>query len=208
MSELSDVEREVLRLMLVTSAELLADRLRVQQSTDTSSLLSALAATRGLGLVVDDIVRTLVAQARAEGHTWAAIGAVLHVTRQAAFQRFSGSSEESTMDVATGAVSDAGERSVAIFEQFLAGRWDAVRADFDQRMTEGCPAQLLESVRAKLDTELGGFTTMGPPAVRLHDGYTVVDVPLVYEKGTRNGRVAFDVDARVAGFFVLMPGVV
>lgn len=48
---------------------------------------------------------------------------------------------------------------------------------------------------------------MGKPSIRLHDGYTVVDVLLVFEKNHRKGRVAFDADARVAGLFVLMPEV-
>lgn len=204
-SELSDVERDVLRLLLMASAEFLADRLRAQEATDAGSPLPALVAARGLGLVVEDIVRRLVAEARAGGHTWAAIGATLHVTRQAAFQRFGGSTDGSTMEMATGAVPDASARAVAILEHFLAGRWDAVRASFDQRMTERCPVGLLESVRVKLGCELGGFTTMGPPVVRVREGYTVVDVPLVHERGTRCGRVVFDVDAQVAGFFVLPP---
>jgi hypothetical protein len=44
----------------------------------------------------------------------------------------------------------------------------------------------------------------GDPSVISRSGYTVVDIPVTYEKGKRKGRVALDPDARIAGFFVLM----
>jgi hypothetical protein len=45
---------------------------------------------------------------------------------------------------------------------------------------------------------------VGDPSVTSRSGYTVVDIPITYEKGQRKGRVALDHDARIAGFFVLM----
>ena len=42
-------------------------------------------------LIVEDTLHAPVEQARAAGHTWAEIGEMLHVSRQAAFQRFGGS---------------------------------------------------------------------------------------------------------------------
>ena len=50
--------------------------------------MRAIAATRSLDMIVEDTLRALVDQARAAGHTWAEIGELLHVSRQAAFQRF------------------------------------------------------------------------------------------------------------------------
>ncbi|MFE4956882.1 hypothetical protein ACFRCW_22960 [Streptomyces sp. NPDC056653] len=47
--------------------------------------LSALAASRTLALIVNDIQHALVHQARNHGLSRAAIGEMLHVTRQAAF---------------------------------------------------------------------------------------------------------------------------
>lgn len=52
------------------------------------------AALRQLGRAVDardaadDAIRDAVARARTEGHSWATIGAVLGVSRQAALKRF------------------------------------------------------------------------------------------------------------------------
>ncbi len=203
-TEVPDVEREVLSRMLSTNAALLADRLRDARSGDLSSLLTALAAGRSLGLVLDDIMRTLVDRARAEGHTWAAIGGVLGVSRQAVFQRFGSSSGAKVVDVPTEALSGADVRAVQIFEHFLAGRWEEVQTGFDRRMTEGCSVELLVSVRSNLELELGRFVEMGRASIRLHGAHTVADVPLVFERGRRKGWVTFDADARVAGFFVLL----
>ena len=60
-------------------------------------------------MLVDDAIRVLVGQARAEGRTWAAIGEVLHVTRQAAFERFGADDEddEGAVQLADGALPDA-----------------------------------------------------------------------------------------------------
>lgn len=50
--------------------------------------MAALRAARSLDSVVDDVLRSLVQQARDEGRTWAEIGEVFGTSRQAAFQRF------------------------------------------------------------------------------------------------------------------------
>lgn len=85
-------------LILTTNAELVGGVLREAGATEGGSVMAAVAATRSLDLIVDDILHALVGQARAEGHTWAEIGGVLHVTRQAAFQRFGGAAVESSHD--------------------------------------------------------------------------------------------------------------
>jgi hypothetical protein len=74
--------------VLTTNAELVSRVLQGAGAADGASVMAAVAATRTLNLIVNDILHALVRQARAEGHTWAEIGEVLHVTRQAAFQRF------------------------------------------------------------------------------------------------------------------------
>lgn len=43
--------------------------------------MAAIAATRGLGVIVEDALHALVQQARAEGRTWAESGELLHVRR-------------------------------------------------------------------------------------------------------------------------------
>lgn len=91
--------------------------------------------------------------------------------------------------------------------QFLDGEFDALRADFNERMAEACPVSLLASVRSSLARELGRVLELGNPRVTPGAGYTVVDIPIAYKKGRRKGRVALDPDARIAGLFVLSEGV-
>jgi hypothetical protein len=74
-------QREALARRLAAHARAVAELLEKQP-------LEALAGTRALGAAVEDVLHVLVREARAEGHTWQAIGDALHTTRQAAFQRF------------------------------------------------------------------------------------------------------------------------
>lgn len=200
------MERELLSAVLVQNAELVSAGLRSSLAPEAPSALASLAAARSVGLLVDDAIRVLVAQARAEGRTWAAIGEVLHVTRQAAFQRFgSDDDDEGEAQLPEGALPDAAERAGIVIEDFLAGRWEQMRSGFDGRLSEACSSELLEMVRTKLAEDLGRLLRRRRPAVKVRDRYTVVDVPLVFERGLRRARVALDGKGRVAGFFVLMP---
>jgi hypothetical protein len=201
-----DVEREVLRLMLRTNAELLVDRLGHGPTAAEGSAIAALAAATSLGSVLDDVVVTLVREARSQANSWAAIGYALQVSRQAAFQRFASRIGEST-EMGNETLIDAPTRALEALRQFLAGEFEDLQAAFDQRMKEACPVSLLDSVHSKLTAELGQVLDLGDPSVTSRSGYSVVDIPITYEKGRRKGRVAFDPDARIAGFFVLLEGV-
>ena len=81
------VDREVMAMMLATNVQLVADVLRADEDAQ-AQVMRAIAATRSLSMIVEDSLHALVDQARAGGHTWAEIGDVLRVSRQAAFQRF------------------------------------------------------------------------------------------------------------------------
>ena len=191
--------------MLVENSELVAERLRDFHGRGAATVLASLGGAHRLRILLDSIVRTLALQARDEGCTWAEIGEALHVTRQAAFQRFSGEDEGTVMDLPAGAMPGAGERATLLLRQFFACEWAGMRSGFDERMAEACPAALLGWVRSKLEAELDGLIRMRKPAVRLHGQHTLVDVPLIFERGIRTGRVAFNAAGRVSGFFVLPP---
>ncbi len=199
----SDAEREVMGLVLTTNAELVSGVLR--GAGEDGSVLAAVAATRNLDRIVNDILHTLVRQARAEGRTWAEIGEVLHVTRQAAFQRFGasmtavGAAEEGVMTPIEG----ASEKAVAVLDGWLNERWEEIRGEFDERMKEQAPAGLLESVRRQAAQTGGEFVELGAPVVTVRSGYTVVDVPMAFEQADATGRVALNADGFVAGFFIL-----
>ena len=136
-----DLERDILRLMLGTNAALLVDRLGQGPPGDQGSVIAALTAATSLGSVLDDVVVSLVRQAPLEGRSWAAIGYALQVSRQAAFQRFA----SRTGEAAEGREGppDASRLALRSLRQFLDGEFDALRADFNERMTEACPVSLL-----------------------------------------------------------------
>jgi hypothetical protein len=204
---LTDVERDVLGQVLGQNAALVTAGLGAASGGERPPVLEALAAARSTGLVLEDIVRILVRQARAEGHAWAAVGDILHVTRQAAYQKF-GSDEDpgdGVTEVPAAAVAGAAETAAAVIADFAAGRWPEMRERFDARMQDACSAGLLDSVRSRLAAELGELRRTRRPVVTVRGRYTVVDVPLVLERGVRKGRVTLNGDGRVAGFFVLVP---
>lgn len=166
--------------------------------------MAEVAATRSLDLILDDILHTLVRQARAKGHTWAEIGDLLHVTRQAAFQRFGGATvERPGGETAIKPIADAKRMAMKVLDHWVNERWEDVRADFDDRMTQACSAGMLESAHLKIEQGFGQFLELGSPAITARGAYTVVDVPMAFETGDLNGRVVFNVDEQVAGFFVL-----
>ncbi|MEU1203925.1 hypothetical protein [Nocardia sp. NPDC005825] len=83
-------ERAILAKLLSTNADVVVEVLRPGQGVPPPSVMAALRAARSLDGVVDDVLRSLVRQARDEGRTWAEIGEIFGTSRQAAFQRFGG----------------------------------------------------------------------------------------------------------------------
>ena len=200
----SDGEREVMGLVLTTNAELVSGVLRGAGAADGPSVMAAVSATRTLDLIVNDILHALVRQARAEGRTWAEIGEVLHVTRQAAFQRFGGAADDPrAQEGVMKPIHGAADKASVILGDWLHERYDAVRRDFDARMLEQCTVEMLQAVRGQTRQTGGEPVEMGAGAVSVRSGYTVVDVPIAFERAEATGRVAFDADERVAGFFIL-----
>ncbi len=189
-------------MMLSANAELVAGVLRAD-GHPSGQVVRAIAATRSLETIVDDTLRALVEQARAAGHTWAEIGDVLHVSRQAAFQRFGGGRRRSVDEDVVGVpVEGAVGHAAPVLEAFLDGRWDDARSTFDERMLEACSVELLVEVREKVRREAGEVQALGTAAVSVRDGYTVVDIPVALERADGIGRVILNADRRVAGFFI------
>jgi hypothetical protein len=189
-------------MLLSTNVQLVADVLREDDQSDGQAI-RAIAATRSLDGIVEETLHALVRQARAAGHTWAEIGDVLHVSRQAAFQRFGGGDRPTADDGAIATpIERAGERAVAVLQAFLDDRLDDVRSAFDERMVEACSVELLADVRDKVRRGAGDVLAVGTPAVRTRDGYTEVDIPVALERTDGTGRIVFNADGQVAGFFV------
>jgi len=195
-------DREVMAMLLTTNVQLVADVLREDEQAEGQAM-RAIAATRSLDLIVEDTLRALVARARAAGHTWAEIGDVLRVSRQAAFQRFGGGEPPTPEDGAIAVpVPGAEELAVPVLEAFIEGRFDDARSAFDERMLEACSVELLADVREKVRLGLGEVQELGTPVVSVRDGYTIVDIPVALERGDGTGQVVLNADGEVAGFFV------
>lgn len=194
--------REVMATLLVTNVQLVASVLRGDEDDSSGSVMRAIAATRSLDAIVEDTLSTLVRQARADGHTWAEIGELLHVTRQAAFQRFGGSRASIAEDGVVVPVDGAVAAAVPVLQAFLDGRFDDVRTTFSERMLDACSAELLADVREKVRLYGGDVQTFGTPVISVRDGYTGVDIPVALDRADGVGRVVLDADRQVVGFFV------
>jgi hypothetical protein len=195
-------DRDVMATLLLTNVQLAADVLRADEDDAHGQVMRAIAATRSLDTIVQDTLRALVEQARAAGHTWAEIGELLHVSRQAAFQRFGGGRKPSAEDEITRPVDGAVDAALPVLEAFLDGRFDDARAAFGQRMLDACSVELLADVREKVREHGGEVQALGTPVVSVRDGYTGVDIPFALERADGTGRVVLDADRQVVGFFV------
>ena len=199
----SDGEREVMGLMLTTNAEMVATVLRGSQSPPAQSVMAAIAATRTLSVLVDDTLHALVRRARTEGHTWAEIGEVLNVTRQAAFQRFGGGQTPDTGDESLQPIADAGPKATKVIELLLAESWDELWTTFDERVTKAASVEIFHTTLATAKSNYGEVVALGTPSAKVIGDYTVVDVPIACERGEGIGRVSFNADEQVAGLFLL-----
>lgn len=195
----SEAEREVMAVTLMANAELAASVLRGDR-LEGDSVTAAIAATRSLGLIVEDTLRTLVQQARAESHTWAEIGELLRVTRQAAFKRFADDGEPEIFDdVDVPPLEGAEQTALETLDDLLERRFTQLHTRFNARMGERFSPEVIESHRARLERRHGGVLEVGTPTVGTRLGYTFVDVPVAFEHDELLARVAFDVDGAVAG---------
>ncbi len=198
----AELNREVMAMLLMTNVQLVREVLISDQDA-SAQVMRAIAATRSLDVIVEDTLRALVEQARTAGHTWAEIGEVLHVTRQAAFQRFGGGRDAVPGDGGATITADgASARAVEVLQAFLDSDFERVRSMFAPRMLEACSAELLADVREKVREQGGEVVALGTPALTVRDGYRGADIPIALERERALGRVVLDDDRRVVGFFV------
>lgn len=196
-------DRDVMATLLLTNVQLVAQVLRADDDGSPGQVMRAIAATRSLDMIVEDTLRALVDQARAAGRTWAEIGELLHVSRQAAFQRFGGGQRPTTAEDGVAVpVDGAVEAAVPVLQAFLDGRFDEARATFGERMLDACSIELMADVREKVRQYGGEVQALGAPVVSVRDGYTGVDIPVSLERADGIGRVVLDADRQVVGFFV------
>lgn len=164
--------------------------------------LQRVALARRMHASAEETLQEAVAAARSAGTTWAQLGEVLGTSRQAAFQRFGRPVDPRTGAAMTVRIGDAGARALALFAALAEHRWAQACLDFNERVAAHLDAESLAAVWAQTAGLVGRFEGLGEPTVYQAGDYTIADVPLRFEAGDRLGRVAFDVDSRVAGLFI------
>ena len=162
----TDGEREVMGLMLTTNAEMVAACCAAPRTRhpigDGRHRRHA-----HPGVLVDDTLHALVRRARNEGRTWAEIGQVLNVTRQAAFQRFGGGQTPDTGDEPLQPIAEAGPKAVRVLELLLAEHWDELWATFDDRVTRAASVEIFQSALSTAKKTFGEFVAMGTPTAKV-----------------------------------------
>lgn len=198
---------EASEALAASATALAAEVARPLEGWNYLDLVRAAKAIRDLSDVV--LIRC-VDQCREAGHTWQEIGDLLGVTRQAAFQRFG-----KPIDPRTGAPMDktihmtnAAERARVIVDQVLEGRMDLAREAFNSQVLDAFTEEVRANGLATVAGMVGAFERIGDeePFTRRIGDHTVVDIPLKYEAGEMNARVAFDSDEKVAGLVIVPAG--
>jgi hypothetical protein len=176
-------------------------------SAGAASPLDAIALVQGAARAIDDGMQRAVQRARQAGHTWAEVGQVLGTTRQAAFQRFGRPADSPAgLPPARPVLPGAAERGGALFADMAAGRWADVCRDFDEAVASKLDADGVAARWARLTAMIGRLEERGEPVAYQLQDITVVDVRLEFEAGERTGRVSYRRDGKVAGLFLLPPG--
>lgn len=174
------------------------------QAEGTGSVLDAIGRAAQAARAAEEGLAMTVAQARGAGNSWAQIGQVLGVSRQAAFQRFGRPTDPRTGAPMVGAaLPDAAERAMALFADLADAHWASVARRFDAIVAAQLDADGVAAVWAQVIGTVGAFERLDTPVVHQAGDLTVVDVPLLFEAGERTGRVSLDRSGRVAGLFIL-----
>lgn len=161
-----------------------------------------------------------VGAARDAGHTWAEIGEVLGVSRQAAFKRFGVVTDPATRrPVAVARTADVAGLASEVFTRWAAGDVAWVH----QHMTHQCARELsrsrLDAVWRDVLDEVGALERVGDVEVFAGDGRTpqvatavgqtslpaVGRVVLHHEAADAVGRVMVNRGGRVAGMLIGPP---
>ncbi|GAA5118107.1 hypothetical protein GCM10023339_30130 [Alloalcanivorax gelatiniphagus] len=154
-----------------------------------------------------------VRRAHAAGHSWAAVGAVLGTSRQAAFKRFGAPRDPRTGEAMT-PVDSAGvvRTTERVFAALDAGRYDELRAMMPDDVARVLTRDVVLGAWARAVADTGNLVECRATVVQLPGGEdapsgallgTVVGATtLVCEAGEWQGRVALGQDGSLLGLLV------
>ncbi|SDT14392.1 Protein of unknown function [Actinoplanes derwentensis] len=152
----------------------------------------------------DDVVRTVVQQARQNGATWQVVGDALGVTRQAAFQRYGKPIDPRTGELMnTTPLPEATELATAVIRDLVAGHWSQIAGQFDPTMRDGLSEDALAAAWAQIIGLSGAFEQHGEPEAARAGDMTITNTPLTMEAGDYTIRITFRDDRTIAGLFIL-----
>jgi hypothetical protein len=174
---------------------------------ESASPLDAIASIQGAVSEIGEGMQAAVQRAREAGSTWAEVGQVLGITRQAAFQRFGRPVDPRTGQPMTRSVPPgAAERGAALLADLVAGRWAEACLDFNEKVAQKLDAERLAVMWTRLTGMIGRLERTGEPLAYQAGDLTLVDIPLSFEAAERTARVTYDRDGKVAGLHLLPPG--
>jgi hypothetical protein len=176
-------------------------------SQESASPLDAIAFIQGAASEIGEGMQAAVQRARKAGQTWADVGQVLGISRQAAFQRFGRPADPVTgQPMAALMVPGAAERGAALVADLAAGRWAEVGRDFNERVAQHLDAEGVARMWARLTGMIGRLEHAGEPLAYQAGDLTLVDIPLSFEAAERTVRITYNRDGQVAGLHFLPPG--
>lgn len=158
-----------------------------------------------------------VHRARASGHSWAAVGAVLGTSRQAAFKRFGAARDPRTGEQMTGSEPDAALATTErVFSLLDDGRYDDLRALMPDDVARVLTRDVVLGTWARAVADTGNLVRCEGTSLELPGGEALPPGPvlgtvvgattLVCEAGEWHGRVALDQGGRVLGLLVAPVG--
>lgn len=176
-------------------------------SDDRMDSLDAIAFIQGAASELGDGMQLAVQRAREAGHTWAEVGQVLGMSRQAAFQRFSRPADPRTGEPMSRAMlPDAVVRGTSLLADLVAGRWADACRDFGDKVAQKLDAEGVALMWARLTGMLGRLERMGEPVAYQAADLTLVEVQLSFEAAERTARISYDRGGKVVGLFFLPRG--
>lgn len=156
----------------------------------------------------ETLTAAAVTEAREAGRTWHEIGAVLGVSRQAAFQRFGKPIDPRTGEpLNTRPIPDAGDLAGAIIDDLAHARWTEVTVRFDATMHDQLTEEGLAEAWAHIAGLAGAYESHGETEAVRAGILTTTNTPLNFEAGDFIARLTFRDDRTLAGLYILNPDV-
>jgi hypothetical protein len=152
----------------------------------------------------EQLVRSVVDQARSEGATWQVIGSALGVTRQAAFQRYGKPIDPRTGEpMNTTPLPDATHIASTVIDELSAGHWAQVTGRFDPTMRDALSEDALAAAWAQVIGLSGAYEGHGQAEAARAGDVTITNTPLSFEAGDYTARISFRDDLTIAGLYIL-----